>query len=235
MLSSLATRERIPELMDEPGLETAEHQRALNGLARINRWSRSDAILWPNVLTAARNSHGSIVKILDVATGAGDVPFNLWRRANRAKIPVEIHACDISETALDYAQEKASRDRVPIHFFRHDAVAAPLPGGFDLVTASLFLHHLSDDAGVTLFRRMSAAGRAIAVNDLARSRFGYALAWMGTRLLSRSRIVHFDGPASVRSAFTPDEALALAERAGLRGAKVEPRWPCRYLLTWSRT
>ena len=79
-----------------------------------------------------------------------------------------------------------------------------------------------------------AAKQLLLVNDLVRSRLGYLLAFAGTRLLSRSQMVHVDGPLSVRGAFKPAEALALALKAGLAGATVSWRWPFRYLLTWSR-
>jgi hypothetical protein len=72
------------------------------------------------------------------------------------------------------------------------------------------------------------------VNDLARSRFNYCAVWLASRLLTRSRVVRFDGPASVRSAFTPKEALALASHAGLSGATVQGKFPCRFLLSWKR-
>jgi hypothetical protein len=51
-------------------------------------------------------------------------------------------------------------------------------------------------------------------------------------LLTTSEVVHTDGPLSVEGAFTPEEVLDLAHRAGLRGASVVRRWPFRYLLTW---
>jgi len=46
--------------------------------------------------------------------------------------------------------------------------------------------------------------------------------------------VRFDGPASVRSAYSPTEALALATRAGLDNARVSTRFPARYLLQWKK-
>src|SRR5437763_1778104 len=83
---------------------------------------------------------------------------------------------------------------------------------------------LEESDALTMLRHMrDAAAELVLVNDLERSRLGFALAWVACRLLSRSPVVHFDGPASVRSAFTPKEALALAERAGLTGAKVGRR------------
>ena len=104
-----------------------------------------------------------------------------------------------------------------------------------MVTCSLFLHHLSEDEAIALLTNMeNAAERLILVNDLWRSRFNYCAVWFACHLLTRSPVVRFDGPASVRSAFTPAEALALAERAGLHGATVRSRFPCRYLLSWRR-
>jgi hypothetical protein len=74
----------------------------------------------------------------------------------------------------------------------------------------------------------------VLVNDLVRSRIGYILAFAGSRVLSRSPIVHFDGPCSVAAAFTRDEARQMAQRAGLEGARVDWRWPWRFLLQWQR-
>lgn len=230
-MPALDRRERIAELMDDPALDPAEHRRALAGLARINRFSRSAAILWPPIRDLAREAAPEPLRILDVATGSGDVPLALARMARRDGVALGLHGCDISPTALDVAKPA---DRA-FALFQHDAVRDPLPAGFDVVTCSLFLHHLSEDDAVTLLRRMKdAAGRLVLVNDLARSRFNYLAVSLACRVLSGSRVVRFDGPASVRSAFTQREALALAERAGLQGATVERRFPCRFLLTWRR-
>ena len=40
----LRRRCRQPELMDQPGLSAAEHEQALRGLERINRWNGSARI-----------------------------------------------------------------------------------------------------------------------------------------------------------------------------------------------
>jgi 2-polyprenyl-3-methyl-5-hydroxy-6-metoxy-1,4-benzoquinol methylase len=230
-LSSLRTRERIPELMDDPALDPAEHRRALAGLARLNRFSDSAGALWPAIAKLARELNRT-VRMLDVATGSGDVPRKLLSRANRAGISLDVSACDISPTAL----AEATREPSPVRFFTHDALRDRLPGGFDVVTCSLFLHHLSEDDAVGLLTNMEgAAERVILVNDLWRSRFNYCAVWLACRLLTRSQVVRFDGPASVRSALTPKEALALAERAGLAGATVRGKFPCRFLLSWRRT
>ena len=231
-LPPLRERHRIPELMDAPALDPAEHRRALAGLARINRFSRSAAALWPTIRKLARENAERTLRVLDVATGSGDVPLSLAHKAHSVGLTsLEFHGCDISPVAIQSAAA-AGRDA---SFFQHDVIRDPLPTGFDVVTCSLFLHHLSEDDAITLFRRMKgAATRLVLVNDLSRSRFNYAAVWVACRLLSRSPVVRFDGPASVRSAFTPGEAIALAEKAGLNGATVGRRFPCRFLMMWRR-
>jgi 2-polyprenyl-3-methyl-5-hydroxy-6-metoxy-1,4-benzoquinol methylase len=234
MIPSLTRRERIPELMDDPALDADAHHQALRGLARLNRWSRSDAVLWPVVDETSRRNAGRPIKVLDVATGAGDVPIALWRRAKKAGLAIEFSGCDVSETALEHARQAAAGANAGIAFFHHDAVRDPLPNRYDLVTCSLFLHHLSEAEAATLLVHLRDAADAVAINDLDRSRLNHLLVWIATRVLSRSAVVHFDGPASVRSAFTWQEAEALAERAGMSDATVERRIPARFLLTWRR-
>lgn len=229
-LSRLRTRERIAERMDDPGLDPAEHRRALAGLARVNRLTDSAGVLWPAVRDLARRL-GRTVRVLDVATGCGDVPAALLRKAARAGVRLDVAGCDVSPTAVAAAAENCPGAR----FLARDALRDPLPWGFDVVTCSLFLHHLSRDDAVSLLAAMrAAAGRSVLVSDLARSRFNFLAVWSACHLLTASRVVRFDGPASVRSAFTPAEARALAERAGLRGAAVRPKFPCRFLLSWER-
>lgn len=229
-LAGLRTRSRIPELMDDPAIDPGEHRRALAALARLNRFSDSSGVLWPSIAKLAGELHRP-VRVLDVATGSGDLPRKLLTRAKHAGITLEIAACDLSPTAI----EVATREPSAVRFFVHDALHAQLPADFDVVTCSLFLHHLSEEEAVALLANMAnAAGHMILVNDLARSRFNYCAVWWASHLLTRSRVVWFDGPASVRSAFTPKEALALAARAGLENATVRSQFPCRYLLSWRR-
>src|SRR5262249_1666656 len=105
----------------------------------------------------------------------------------------------------------------------------------DILLCSLFLHHLEESQAIDLLKRMATAtGRMILINDLVRGPFGFSLAYVGTRVLSRSPIVHADGPQSVAAAFTVQEMRQLAERAGLEHATVARRWPFRMLLEWNK-
>jgi SAM-dependent methyltransferase len=231
----LEQRRLQPEVMDQPNLDHAQHVRALHGLARINWWSRSARILWPQLLRQARATNEPL-RVLDLATGAGDVPIGLSRLAHCCGIRLQIDGCDLSSVAIEYARRRAEHSRADVRFFVHDALAGPLLSGYDVAMCSLFMHHLERAQARTFLARMAEqAQRLVLVNDLVRSRGGLLLAYAGTRLLSRSWVVHTDGPRSVEGAFTVAELRELADEAGLLGAEVARRWPFRMLLTWRRS
>lgn len=234
ILASLKRRDRQPEIMDQPGLDRSRLYGALRGLERINFWSGSAGILWPPLADLA-HTLARPLRILDIATGAGDVPIRVWHKARRAGLALEIEGCDVNPAAVEFARRRASERSASVRFFIADALSGSMPDDYDAVISSLFLHHLEEPQAIELLRRMAqTARRLVLVNDLVRSRLGYLLASVGGRALTRCDVVHVDGPRSVAAAFTRSEARQLAERAGLHDAIVSPRWPCRYLLSWSR-
>jgi hypothetical protein len=234
-MAHLKHRRRQPEMMDQPGLDTRLHFDALRGLERINWISGSVRLLWAPIRMLLQQAAGRPVRVLDIASGAGDVPIGLWRKANRARLPLHVEGWDSSACAVGYARGKAAENGADVHFDQANALSAPVPREYDAVISSLFLHHLAEDDAVALLSRMAQGTKQLVlVNDLIRCVRGFWLVYLGTRLLSASRIVHVDGPLSVEGAFTVPEALALAEKAGLHGAVVAKHWPARFLLTWKR-
>jgi SAM-dependent methyltransferase len=219
-------------MMDDPDLDPRLHDQALVGLERLNIVSRSAGILWPDIADLARRLAPRPVRVLDLACGSGDVAVSLWRRARRAGLDVSVAGCDISPHAVASARERARKAGADVAFFTHDVLGSPLPEGYDVLSSSLFLHHLDEGPAVDLLVRMARAARLVLINDLERGRMSYVLTWLGCQLLTRSPVVHVDGPRSIEGAFTLTEARVLAARADLEGATVSGRWPCRFLLRW---
>ena len=97
------------------------------------------------------------------------------------------------------------------------------------------MHHLDSSQAVAFLKKLAGgAGQRLIVNDLRRSAIGWLLA-SGAACVLGSRVVCVDGPRSVRAAYTMAESAALAEQAGLGNVKIQPRFPCRFVLSWSRT
>ena len=220
--------------MDSPNLEESRHRRALDALQRVNRVSRSAAQLWTDMRYVARRSPSRPLRVLDLACGGGDVAVGLEAHAKRRGVEVQIIGCDASPVAVARASERAAEVGSAARFLRLDVLRDELPDDADVVCSTLFLHHLDEAHAIGLLGRMAAAARRmLVVQDLARSRIGYSLAYVGLHLLTRSDVARTDGPLSVRAAFTPSEAVALARHAGL-AANVRRCWPRRYSLTWVR-
>lgn len=230
----LGVRQCEPELMDQPGLDGAEHREALRALKRVNLLSTSVTKLWNELARLASRKTQGPLRVLDVACGGGDVAVRLAKRARRRGVSLTIHGCDMSPVALTVARESARQAAIPtMEFFQLDVLQEPIPRGYDVIMCSLFLHHLSDADGEQVVKAMSeAAGTAILIDDLQRTTLGYVLCWIGCRILTRSRVVRVDGPLSVRAAYSLTELQTLIERCGLTGATITRHWPQRFLMVW---
>lgn len=231
MDGSLSARVREPEWMDRPDLDPALHRQALRGMTRIHAASRALAAVWPSVAAVAAASRGRPVSVLDVACGGGDLAIGLARRARRRGVALAVEGCDLSPTAVAHAQERADSHGLPVRFFTHDVLGEIGLAGRDVVVCALFLHHLDERDAVRVLGDLGRAARArLVVIDLDRSRIGLTLAWIATRVVSRSPIVRVDGARSVRAAFTPAEAARLAAEAGLAPCAIARCWPRRWRL-----
>jgi 2-polyprenyl-3-methyl-5-hydroxy-6-metoxy-1,4-benzoquinol methylase len=208
------------EVMDLPGGDPGELARALVDLAWINRWLGGTHLVL-NHLASLLPNPSTPTRILDVATGYADIPRTIARWGRGRDLPLQIEALDSHPQILELARQ-ASHAYPEIHLRNGDALTLPYPDeGFDVVLASLILHHTEGEAQARLLRELyRVARRAVVVNDLRRGRWPFAVTWMSLRLVSRSPIIHHDGPVSVRRGFLPAELLALARQAGWAQARV---------------
>ena len=237
----MRSRVLVPEWMDDPAIDPVEHRRALNGLRRVNKLCQTGKHVAKEILAIAKKNNRNSLTVLDLGCGSGDVAIDVGRRL-ASQIECKVVGWDISKTAVDCATKawSTSQDRllasrrssVEMHFQQVD-VFQPTDLKFDVVYCCLFLHHFTERQAVQVLERMKGvASLSVLVDDLVRSRLGYILAQIGCQLLSRSPVVHFDGPQSVRAAFTESEACEVAAQAGLKPCTTRRHWPERYLLRW---
>jgi len=234
-MTFLKNRDRRPEVMDQPDLDEHEHRVALRGLKRVNRISATTTPIWKALAALAKGCTTQPLRVLDLGSGGGDVAIALARRARKEGMGVSVHGADISPRAVELAREAARGAQVDCEFFAMDVVHDPLPAGYDVIMSSLFLHHFDEAVVQEILQKAAAAsGRAVLMDDLRRTAAGYLLCWVGCRMLTRSRVVHTDGPLSVRAAWTLDEIRKLADASGLTAARIRRHWPQRFLLSWER-
>jgi ubiquinone/menaquinone biosynthesis C-methylase UbiE len=169
-----------------------------------------------------------------LGSGGGDTLRQIARWARRRRVPVELVGIDANAFMLDYAAAKAHAYS-EIRFQQADIFAPDFARQpFDILTASLFCHHFSDQQLVQMLARWhQQAGLAVVVNDLHRHPLAYhSIRWL-TRLLGGSRLVRHDAPLSVARAFTRPELQALLVAAGITRYTLRWRWAFRWQLVIS--
>ena len=165
-----------------------------------------------------RVKNGDCLLMLDVAAGACDIGEALLR-----KLRCRIVALDLNARGLKLA------DRAwPVV---GDALDLPFrDGAFDVVMASLFFHHLSNDDCVRVLSQMwRIAKRRVLVNDLHRHAAAYVSIRALALVFSKSTMFRHDAPVSVLRAFRKAELLEIAKRAGVP-ARVYRSFPYRLVL-----
>lgn len=206
------------ELLDGPLDDPAALRGNLRDLARVNRWL-GGAGLSARAIDALAGDRDSLT-ILDVGTGAADIPAALLARATRQGRALRVTGIDNRPEILVAAVAREPRLGMTPGLELHvgDGRSLPFPDhSFDIAHASMLLHHLEPTGAVTVLREMSrVARRGIVVNDLLRGRLAWLGAWLLSHLATRNRYTRHDAPLSVRRAYTVAELTSLIAAAGLR-------------------
>lgn len=227
MLPSLARfidlreRSREPERLDA-GVPEAEAARSLADLRFVNRWLGGRRSL----LRAVRPYLSPGGRLLDVGCGSADLPSLLLQSAAPGIVAVGV------DLKLAHLRE-APRE---VHRVVADVGALPFPPrSFDVVTASLFLHHFNGAQVVDVLRSLfSLARRALVVNDLHRARVPLLFGRTVFPLVFRSPVSVSDGLISIRRAFRPQELREAFAQAGLGQVRIRRSFPYRLVAVAER-
>jgi SAM-dependent methyltransferase len=203
-----------PELMDRPQPVSPELEKDLENLVSLNRYFGSHRIV--RRFLSGWLERGCSYRVLDLATGSGDIPRLMVDWARSRDIRLKIDAVDAHPSTLEIAR-KLSTDYPEIDFVRGDARTFEDGGTYDLVCCSLALHHFTEEDAVRVLRRCrELSHRFSLVTDLERSWSTKIGVWAVTEFLYRDPMTRADGRTSAERAFTLGELHDLAEAAGWR-------------------
>jgi 2-polyprenyl-3-methyl-5-hydroxy-6-metoxy-1,4-benzoquinol methylase len=216
----------LPELMDRPQPVTRELERDLANLRSFNRWFGSHRLVrhflrrWLKPNKKAR--------ILDVATGSGDIPRLIVDHARRENLAVQIDAIDQQESTIAIARRLSAAypeiDFRCANLFEWNSSLAlkldglkpsSLPEPYDIVLCSLALHHFINDDAVRALQKIRELSRTrVLVADLRRARWLTCAVYLVTATIYRDKMTKTDARLSAARAFSFRELRALAARAG---------------------
>jgi len=201
-----------PELMDRPQAVSIELERDLRNVRSLNRYFGSYNL----VLHFLRRwiKTGARIRIVDLATGSGDIPRLIIDLARKFGATVEIDAVDQQSATLEIARQ-LSVDYPEISFFQANALEWQQANRYDIVLCSLALHHFSDEDAVRLLRRCRDLSRKfVLVSDLRRGLLATVGVYILTATIFREPMTRYDGRVSAARAFSFAEMHELARRAG---------------------
>ena len=101
------------EIMDGPNVSEPAHLQALEGLRRINRFSRTARQILAPILEMAHRNNLDRLSLLDIACGGGDVPLAVATAAKSHGISIDLTLLDRSPTALRRADAAANDAGIP--------------------------------------------------------------------------------------------------------------------------
>ncbi len=202
----------VLEMMDRPQPVSPELERDLERIRQLNRWFGSHRL----VLRFMRRwiEPGGRMRIIDLATGSGDIPRLIVDYARKIGANVEVDALDQQPATLEIAR-RLSIGYPEISYLSANILECDPVKAYDIVLCTLVLHHFTDEDAVCVLRRCAELSRKfVLVSDLRRGFFLWAGVYFLTVLIFREPMTRYDARLSALRAFSFAELDDLARRAG---------------------
>ena len=220
-------REFIAELLDDDIGTPNEIAASIDDLRAINSRFGGTGTTVSMLRRVAAECGCRKLTMLDVAAGGGDV-------AAAARNIMASGGIELAPTLLDRMASHLAGSSAPA--VCGDALRLPFAdGAFDVVSCSLFAHHLGpDELRQFVSEGLRVCRRGVLINDLIRSRLHLWLVYAG-RPSFRSRLTRHDAPASVRNAYTVREMRRLLRDLPAERVEISRHFLFRMaVLVWKR-
>ncbi len=196
----MSRRRLVPEILDDPAVPDDIRARSLADVERSNRlFGGLRAVL--RALDDALPALPAHASLLDVGTGAGDVPAAARDRAARRGISLTTLGVDLSPSLV-----RDGRHRIGLALCG-DAFHLPFAtASIDVVTCSQLLHHFTEEEALMALAELHRVARhRVIISDLRRSRLAAWGYWLASFPLGFHAVTRHDGPVSVMRGFTAEE------------------------------
>lgn len=227
-LIDTSKRKMEAEQMDDFTVQGDLLTETLDQLARINRYLGGNQVTM-NGLKKILKDHpvDKPLTIVDMGCGNGDVLRCIAEYGKKGGYDFRLIGIDANAHTVDYAR-KLSGNYKELSFQQLDVFSEEFQKlEYDLVLATLFLHHFSEEEIVTLLQSvMKTATVGMVVNDLHRN----ALAYFLFRLLGlfiRNPMTREDGLISIRKAFKREDLENMSKKINAKSS-IQWKWAFRY-------
>jgi 2-polyprenyl-3-methyl-5-hydroxy-6-metoxy-1,4-benzoquinol methylase len=217
------------EIMDDLSAGGPVLHQTLREIDRINRWLGGNSLTLAGMQELIRLRPEREFTVCDLGCGSGEMLRTMHQWGQRRGCKYLCTGIDANVHVIEYARHHCSSD-TDIALRCGDALDDSLAQErYHLVTATLFVHHLTDEQlirGLRQWVRMASVG--VVINDLHRHWFAYYAIRLLTRLFSKSAMVRYDAPLSVLRGFTRSELQRLLREAGIDRYRIRWKWAFRW-------
>jgi 2-polyprenyl-3-methyl-5-hydroxy-6-metoxy-1,4-benzoquinol methylase len=173
----------------------------------------------------------TVLTIADLGCGGGDI-LKLVALLGR-KMGFKFHLTGIDANPNIIAFARKNSEGFPEIKYEVDNIFSDQfrAKKYDLILATLFLHHFTEDELVKVFRSLrNQASVGIVINDIHRHWFAFYSIRILTQLFSKSKMVKYDAPLSVLRAFKKSELQSILQKAGIEMYQLKWKWAFRWQL-----
>lgn len=229
-MPNFSERAVTAEWMDDLSCQGEVVHQTLRELDIINTWlGGNDITLSGLAAILTTTDPQKEVVVADIGCGGGDLLIQMARWARKKNRKVRFVGFDANPHIVAYARTRTHA--YPEIEIRESNIfhSGFQQQTFDVITATLVLHHFDENELVSLLHHFGRQARiGIVINDLHRHPVAYyAIRWL-TRLFSRSPMVQFDAPLSVARAFSRLDWRRMLQRAGMITYTLRWRWAFRW-------
>ena len=216
-------RSYSPEIMDDFSIQDVRIDEALKELSVANKYLGGISISREGLRLLLDGNNKDNISILDIGAGASDI----LRELNHKYGSINFTSLELNKRACKFLRGNSVSDIVCA-----DSRNLPIKEKqFDIVHASLFLHHFKEGDIIKLLKELlKICRRGIIINDLRRS----VLALIGIKiiatLLSRSEMFKNDGPISVKRGFVKSDLLNIISKLQIKKYQLKRKWAFRWML-----
>jgi 2-polyprenyl-3-methyl-5-hydroxy-6-metoxy-1,4-benzoquinol methylase len=222
-------RSEAPEIMDDFSMEGEILRDALDKIAAINKLLGGNKVTLDAVRTSIQaQPTGTVISILDVGCGNGDMLRTLADYARRHRLQFKLHGIDANAFTIRHAAQ-LSADYAEISYSSKDIFDYDLQTRYDIILCTLTLHHFKDPQLLELvqyFKNQSNLG--VVVNDLHRSALAYYLFKLICALFGLNDMSREDGLVSILRGFKRQDLEAYSRALQLKKYSIRWKWAFRY-------
>lgn len=184
-----------------------------------------------NGLSGILKTKKTVSTLLDIGFGGGDSIKQLSKFSDKINAKLYFYGVDLKRDCVKYAEKNLYLiDNKKLICDDYRNISEELLRQIDVIHCSLFLHHLTDEEIVSLFKFCKSNQCIILANDLHRHWLAYYSIKFLTVLFSKSYLVKNDAPLSVKRGFKKSELISLLEKSGYTNYSVKWSWAFRYII-----